>query len=205
MAFQETRFTFDGWADKAVTTAAITRDCKLACAGSHDEVVIFSPEADKPLWKDQHGEHNTIVAVSMSSDGSFLAVATGEKDMSLKAIADEDRSLLATRAVTQRASKATTASSKADGKEIKESLEEAVAPPPTMTDSGEGFDMVFHVQLAHGSPTKQIRDFTNVKQLYDSINVEYGLDDDTQIAFCTLNTHKVTNVECIYTLPGLYS
>ena len=160
-------------------------------------MAIFSPEADQPLWKDQHGEHNTIVAVSMSSDGSFLAVATGEKDMSLKAIADGDRSLLATRAGTQlqRASQATKAS-EADGKES------PVAPPPSMADSGEGFDMVFHVQLAHGSPTKQIRDFTNVNQLYDSINAEYGLDDDTQIAFCTLNTHEVRMLKMfIYIIP----
>jgi hypothetical protein len=27
------------------------------------------------------------------------------------------------------------------------------------------FDMVFNVQLAHGSPTRQVRDFTNVKQV----------------------------------------
>ena len=36
-------------------------------------------------------------------------------------------------------------------------------------------DMVFHCQLAHGSPTKQIRDFTNVKQLYESIAKAFGI------------------------------
>lgn len=36
-------------------------------------------------------------------------------------------------------------------------------------------DMVFHCQLAHGSSTKQIRDFTNVKQLYESIAKAFGV------------------------------
>lgn len=45
----------------------------------------------------------------------------------------------------------------------------AAAPPP------EQFDMVFHCQLAHGSPTRQIRDFTNVKQLYESIAKAFGI------------------------------
>ena len=45
----------------------------------------------------------------------------------------------------------------------------AAAPPP------ETFDMVFHCQLAHGSPTRQIRDFTNVKQLYESIAKAFGI------------------------------
>lgn len=39
----------------------------------------------------------------------------------------------------------------------------------------EQFDMVFHCQLAHGSPTRQIRDFTNVKQLYESIAKAFGI------------------------------
>ena len=39
----------------------------------------------------------------------------------------------------------------------------------------EQFDMVFHCQLAHGSPTRQVRDFTNVKQLYESIAKAFGV------------------------------
>jgi len=50
--------------------------------------------------------------------------------------------------------------------------------------------MVFHCQLAHGSPTRQVRDFTNVKQLYESIAKAFGVSTD-QILYCTLNTHKV--------------
>jgi len=54
----------------------------------------------------------------------------------------------------------------------------------------EQFDMVFHVQLAHGSPTRQVRDFTNVKQLYESIAKAFGIAT-SDILYCTLNTHKV--------------
>lgn len=54
----------------------------------------------------------------------------------------------------------------------------------------EAFDMVFHVQLAHGSPTRQVRDFTNVKQLYESIAKAFGIGT-SDILYCTLNTHKV--------------
>jgi hypothetical protein len=50
--------------------------------------------------------------------------------------------------------------------------------------------MVFHVQLAHGSPTKQVRDFTNVKELYEAIAKAFGIPSD-QILYCTLNTHKI--------------
>lgn len=54
----------------------------------------------------------------------------------------------------------------------------------------ETFDMVFHVQLAHGSPTRQVRDFTNVKQLYESIAKAFSIATN-DILYCTLNTHKV--------------
>jgi hypothetical protein len=56
--------------------------------------------------------------------------------------------------------------------------------------AAETFDMVFHVQLAHGSPTKQVRDFTNVKQLYESIAKAFGIAT-SDILYCTLNTHKI--------------
>lgn len=50
--------------------------------------------------------------------------------------------------------------------------------------------MVFHAQLAHGSPTRQVRDFTNVKQLYEAIAKAFGIPTQ-DILYCTLNTHKV--------------
>jgi len=63
-------------------------------------------------------------------------------------------------------------------------------PDAPAQEAAESFDMVFHVQLAHGSPTKQVRDFTNVKQLYESIAKAFGIDT-TSILYCTLNTHKI--------------
>jgi hypothetical protein len=49
------------------------------------------------------------------------------------------------------------------------------APPPAAAAPAEQFDMVFHCQLAHGSPTRQIRDFANVKQLYEAIGKAFGI------------------------------
>ncbi|KAM9516331.1 PDZ domain-containing protein GIPC3 [Guaruba guarouba] len=50
--------------------------------------------------------------------------------------------------------------------------------------------LVFHTQLAHGSPTARIEGFTNVKELYAKIAEVFGISP-TEILFCTLNTHKV--------------
>ncbi|XP_077056820.1 PDZ domain-containing protein GIPC2 [Siphateles boraxobius] len=50
--------------------------------------------------------------------------------------------------------------------------------------------LVFHTQLAHGSPTGRIEGFTNVKELYSKIAEAFNLRPD-EILFCTLNTHKI--------------
>ncbi|NXS62770.1 GIPC3 protein, partial [Brachypteracias leptosomus] len=50
--------------------------------------------------------------------------------------------------------------------------------------------LVFHTQLAHGSPTGCIEGFTNVKELYAKIAEVFDISP-TEILFCTLNTHKV--------------
>ncbi|XP_028834133.1 PDZ domain-containing protein GIPC1-like [Denticeps clupeoides] len=50
--------------------------------------------------------------------------------------------------------------------------------------------LVFHTQLAHGSPTGRIEGFTNVKELYGKIAEAFRVASD-QILFCTLNTHKI--------------
>ncbi|XP_044309371.1 PDZ domain-containing protein GIPC3 [Varanus komodoensis] len=50
--------------------------------------------------------------------------------------------------------------------------------------------LVFHTQLAHGSPTGKIEGFTNVKELYAKIAEVFDISP-TEILFCTLNTHKV--------------
>ncbi|XP_023321134.1 PDZ domain-containing protein GIPC1 [Eurytemora carolleeae] len=50
--------------------------------------------------------------------------------------------------------------------------------------------LVFHCQLAQGSPTGIISGFTNVKELYVKIAECYDMPA-SDILFCTLNTHKV--------------
>jgi len=50
--------------------------------------------------------------------------------------------------------------------------------------------LVFHCQLAQGSPTGIISGFTNVKELYQKIAECYDMLA-AEILFCTLNTHKV--------------
>lgn len=57
-------------------------------------------------------------------------------------------------------------------------------------DSTNKPKLVFHCQLAHGSPTGLISGFTNVKELYNKIAECYEIQP-TDILFCTLNTHKV--------------
>ncbi|XP_072516783.1 PDZ domain-containing protein GIPC3 [Salminus brasiliensis] len=50
--------------------------------------------------------------------------------------------------------------------------------------------LVFHTQLAHGSPTGRIHGFTNVKELYAKIAEVFDISP-SEILFCTLNSHKV--------------
>ncbi|XP_068197168.1 PDZ domain-containing protein GIPC2 isoform X1 [Antennarius striatus] len=50
--------------------------------------------------------------------------------------------------------------------------------------------LVFHTQLAHGSPTGRIEGFTNVKELYAKIAEVFNITAP-EILFCTLNTHKI--------------
>lgn len=59
------------------------------------------------------------------------------------------------------------------------------APSGAQAAPAETFDMVFHCQLAHGSPTKQVRDFTNVKQLYESIAKAFSIPtSDVSVRGC---------------------
>ena len=44
-------------------------------------------------------------------------------------------------------------------------------------------ELVFHCQLAHGSPTKEIRDFSNVKELYARIAEAFEIPAD-QVIVC---------------------
>ncbi|MBN3316377.1 GIPC1 protein, partial [Atractosteus spatula] len=59
------------------------------------------------------------------------------------------------------------------------------SPPPPSRPR-----LVFHTQLAHGSPTGRIQGFTNVKELYTKIAEVFNISP-SEILFCTLNSHKV--------------
>ncbi|CAF1064231.1 unnamed protein product [Rotaria magnacalcarata] len=50
--------------------------------------------------------------------------------------------------------------------------------------------LIFHCQLAHGSPTGLIAGFSNVRELYQKIADCFEIPVPT-ILFCTLNTHKI--------------
>ncbi|XP_030554826.1 PDZ domain-containing protein GIPC3 [Drosophila novamexicana] len=50
--------------------------------------------------------------------------------------------------------------------------------------------LIFHCQLAHGSPTGLITGFASVRELYKKIAECFDISED-DILFCTLNSHKV--------------
>ncbi|KAM9251591.1 LOW QUALITY PROTEIN: PDZ domain-containing protein GIPC1-like [Cariama cristata] len=58
-------------------------------------------------------------------------------------------------------------------------------PPPALRPR-----LVFHTQLAHGSPTGRVEGFTNVRELYGKIAEAFHIPPG-EVMFCTLNTHKV--------------
>lgn len=62
--------------------------------------------------------------------------------------------------------------------------------------------LVFHCQLAHGSPTGLISGFSNVRELYQKIAECYELPMD-EILFCTLNTHKIEMSELLGSQIGV--
>uniref|UniRef100_A0A452I4U2 PDZ domain-containing protein n=1 Tax=Gopherus agassizii TaxID=38772 RepID=A0A452I4U2_9SAUR len=65
-------------------------------------------------------------------------------------------------------------------------LQPGLPPPPASLRPR----LVFHTQLAHGSPTGRIEGFTNVKELYSKIAEAFKIPP-VEVMFCTLNTHKV--------------
>lgn len=40
-------------------------------------------------------------------------------------------------------------------------------------------ELTFHCQLSHGSPTKDIQDFSNVKELYSRVGEAFDIDPST--------------------------
>jgi len=86
-------------------------------------------------------------------------------------------------------------SKKSKNKDDSKAAANSKTPPATSAPTSNAADdpkpkLVFHCQLAHGSPTGLISGFTNVKELYMKIAECYDIDAK-QILFCTLNTHKV--------------
>uniref|UniRef100_A0A674A5C1 GIPC PDZ domain containing family, member 2 n=1 Tax=Salmo trutta TaxID=8032 RepID=A0A674A5C1_SALTR len=75
----------------------------------------------------------------------------------------------------------------AAGSSVKSTVNGAGLPPPPANLRPK---LVFHTQLAHGSPTGRIEGFTNVKELYGKIADTFNLSPP-EILFCTLNTHKI--------------
>ncbi|KAM9386060.1 PDZ domain-containing protein GIPC3 [Pholidichthys leucotaenia] len=64
------------------------------------------------------------------------------------------------------------------------------SPPPPGPSEYPRPRLIFHTQLAHGSPTGRIHGFTNVKELYAKIAEVFNISP-SEILFCTLNSHKV--------------
>ncbi|XP_036822429.1 PDZ domain-containing protein GIPC1-like [Oncorhynchus mykiss] len=75
----------------------------------------------------------------------------------------------------------------ATGSSVKSTVNGAGLPPPPANLRPK---LVFHTQLAHGSPTGRIEGFSNVKELYGKIADTFNLSPP-EILFCTLNTHKI--------------
>ncbi|KAM6218389.1 PDZ domain-containing protein GIPC2 [Rhynchocyon petersi] len=50
--------------------------------------------------------------------------------------------------------------------------------------------LVFHTQLAHGSPTGRLEDFSSIQELYAKIAGAFEISP-SEILYCTLNTPKV--------------
>ncbi|KAG1946244.1 PDZ domain-containing protein GIPC3 [Pimephales promelas] len=74
--------------------------------------------------------------------------------------------------------------------EDEESQTTVPSAPPLESTPCPRPKLVFHTQLAHGSPTGRIHGFTNVRELYAKIAEVFNISA-SEILFCTLNSHKV--------------
>ncbi|XP_045657902.1 PDZ domain-containing protein GIPC2 [Ursus americanus] len=68
-------------------------------------------------------------------------------------------------------------------------------PPPTRKP-------VFYTQLAHGSPTGRVEDFTSIRELYAKIAGVFEISE-SEILYCTLNTPKVDMGRLLGSYVGL--
>ncbi|UJR23499.1 hypothetical protein I4U23_026497 [Adineta vaga] len=72
----------------------------------------------------------------------------------------------------------------------------------TSSTNGETPKLIFHCQLAHGSPTGLISGFSNVRELYQKIAACFEIPASS-ILFCTLNTHKIDMTQLLGGQIGL--
>lgn len=72
----------------------------------------------------------------------------------------------------------------------KSAMNSAGLPPPPANLRPK---LVFHTQLAHGSPTGRIEGFTNVKELYDRIAEAFKINSPevSKKLFCAARDEKV--------------
>ncbi|XP_059231195.1 PDZ domain-containing protein GIPC2 isoform X1 [Mustela nigripes] len=68
-------------------------------------------------------------------------------------------------------------------------------PPPTRK-------LVFYTQLAHGSATGRVENFTSIQELYAKIAGVFGISA-SEILYCTLNTPKVDMENLLGSYVGL--
>lgn len=52
-------------------------------------------------------------------------------------------------------------------------------------------ELVFHCQLAHGSPTKDIKDFSNVRELYSRIAEAFNISTDQVLPLISIVTMAI--------------
>ncbi|KJE88656.1 tax interaction protein 2 [Capsaspora owczarzaki ATCC 30864] len=67
---------------------------------------------------------------------------------------------------------------------------EGAAAPAAAAKPGQRVEFSFSTQLAHGSATKKISNFSNVKEMYQAISTAFSVPFG-DIVFCTLNTPKI--------------
>lgn len=76
---------------------------------------------------------------------------------------------------------------KEDGSEYEQMVDraevEAVMKDPTK--------LAFRAQLAHGSATQHVSNFSNIAQLYDRLSTALNVPSEADILFCTINNYAV--------------
>ena len=59
-------------------------------------------------------------------------------------------------------------------------------PAPPISSIPSRHELIFHTQLAHGSATKEVKDFSNVKELYAKIAVAFDIPTTDVCCKCSV-------------------